>query len=134
LDRQGTVMLQETISKNTAVAVDIELRTNRRLPIRVMVEYETTEDFLIDYTANVSIGGMFIKTSKPLTLGTRFRIRFRLPNRSKPIESYAIVRWSVSPEKAGCMEAGMGVQFEELGRRDFTYVEEMVQTWEYTDD
>jgi len=127
-------MLQETNNQNAAVAVDIELRTNRRLPIRVMVEYETTEDFLIDYTANVSIGGMFIKTSKPLALGTRFRIRFRLPNRGRPIESYAVVRWCLTPEKSGCMAPGMGVQFEELCRRDFTDVEEMVRTWEYTDD
>lgn len=95
-----------------------------------MVEYATAEEFLIDYTANVSIGGMFIKTREPLELGTRFRIRFRLPTRKKPIEAYAVVRWCLPPDKAGRMEPGMGIQFEELSPRDFAEVERMLEVWE----
>lgn len=110
--------------------LSIERRTNRRLPIRVMVEYETTEDFLIDYTANVSIGGMFIRTDDPLELGTRFRMRFRLPDRKKPIETYAVVRWVVSVANPGRMQPGMGVQFDELGPKDFRDVQELIVGWE----
>ena len=119
--------LPEKIMSNSS---SIERRTNRRLPIRVMVEYETTEDFLFDYTANVSIGGMFIATGEPLQLGTRFRMRFRLPNRKKPIETYAVVRWVVDPEDLGGMQAGMGVQFEELTPKDHAEVLALIQRWE----
>ena len=111
-------------------APSIERRTNRRLPIRVMVEYETTEDFLFDYTANVSIGGMFIATGQPLQLGTRFRMRFRLPERKKPIETYAVVRWVVEPENTSGMQAGMGVQFEELQPKDLSEVQDLIERWE----
>ena len=45
----------------------IQQRATRRLPIRVEVEYSTTEDFLLDYTANVSLGGVFIVTDTPLS-------------------------------------------------------------------
>ena len=110
--------------------LSIERRTNRRLPIRVMVEYETTEDFLIDYTANVSIGGMFIQTKEPLEKGTRFRMRFRLPDRKKLIETYAVVRWVVSPEDSGPMQPGMGVQFDELSPKDLRDVQALIGIWE----
>ena len=63
-----------------------EKRVTKRLPIRVLVEYESTEDFLIDYTANVSVGGMFIQTDAPLPLGSRFRLRFRVPPRSRVMQ------------------------------------------------
>ena len=109
--------------------LSIERRTNRRLPIRVMVEYETTDDFLIDYTANMSIGGMFIPTKEPLEMGTRFRMRFRLPDRKKPIETYAVVRWVVSAENPGMMQPGMGVQFDELGPKDFRDVQKLIAGW-----
>lgn len=92
----------------------IEKRAMRRLPIRVLVEYEALSEFLEDYTANLSIGGMFIATETPLELGTRFRLRFAVPGRGKPIETVGEVRWCVPPEQAGAMNAGMGVQFDPL--------------------
>ncbi len=110
--------------------VGIEKRASKRLPIRVMVEYDSTEDFLIDYTANVSIGGMFIQTNDPLELGTRFRLRFRIPDRRRVIETYGIVRWVVPPGDAGPMVAGMGVQFDGLGPTDKKAVEDLLTQWE----
>ncbi len=114
--------------------VGIERRTNKRLPIRVMVEYNSTEDFLIDYTANVSIGGMFLQTDEPLALGTRFRLRFRIPDRRKPIETYGIVRWVVTPEESGPMVPGMGVQFDGLLPADRKAVENLLTKWEEKQD
>ena len=70
-----------------------ERRFERRLPIRITVEYEDTEDFLTDYTANLSIGGMFIETDEPLAMGARFRLRFSVPDRDEPIDTVAEVRW-----------------------------------------
>lgn len=108
----------------------MERRALRRLPLRVMVEYESLEDFLIDYTANVSVGGMFIRTETPLEEGTRFRLRFQVPGRSRPIETYGEVRWKLSPEDAGPMVPGMGVQFDELASTDRKAVLKMMGDWE----
>lgn len=108
----------------------MEQRTLRRLPIRVLVEYEHVEDFLNDYTANISVGGMFIKTEKPLEVGTRFRLRFRVPGKKRPIETYGEVRWAMPPEDAGPMTAGMGVRFDPLSASDARHVRDMIEDFE----
>ncbi len=109
---------------------DSDKRAAERLPIRMLVEYESSEDFLIDYTANMSIGGMFIQTSNPLEVGTRFRLRFRIPGRDEPVDTVGEVCWVLSPEEAGCMQPGMGVRFEELAQQDRLAVESMLEDWE----
>lgn len=104
----------------------IEQRTMRRLPIRVLVEYQALSDFLEDYTANLSIGGMFIQTDTPLDLGTRFRLRFAVPGRKKPIETVGEVRWSVSRDQAGAMNPGMGVQFDALAPPELRALQRLI--------
>lgn len=101
----------------------IEQRVCTRVPIRVMVEYQLLDDFLADYTANVSLGGMFVETKRPLDEGTRFRLRLRIPGRAKPVETYGEVRWTIGPGQGG--SPGMGIAFDDLtggDRRD-------VQAW-----
>ena len=128
--QEVTAMGQSSASQRLQEMSDAERRQDRRLPIRVLVEYECLEDFLVDYTANISIGGMFIKTDKPLEVGTRFRLRFQLPDMSRPIDTIAEVRWNLPPEDAGPMAAGMGIVFEELGGSDQAHVERLLETWE----
>ncbi len=109
---------------------EMENRVTKRLPIRVLVEYESAEDFLIDYTANVSVGGMFIQTDEPLPVGSRFRLRFKVPDHSKIIETFGEVRWSVPPAEAGPMRPGMGIQFDDLKASDLTLVQGLLAAWE----
>lgn len=99
----------------------LEQRVETRVPIRMRVEYENLSDFLDDYTSNLSLGGMYVHSQNPLALGTRFRLRFRLPNREKPIETYGIVRWV--NEETSQQPAGMGIQFDELKPSDQKSIE-----------
>ena len=57
-------------------------------------------------------------------------MRFRLPERKKPIETYAVVRWVVELENPSGMQAGMGVQFEELQPKDLSEVQDLIERWE----
>lgn len=107
---------------------EVERRVESRVPIRVLVEYEKVDDFLADYSSNLSLGGMFIQTDDPLAVGTRFRLRLRLPDRPKPVEAYAEVRWVVPTGGRGT--AGMGVQFEDLAPADLKAVEQLLGSWE----
>jgi type IV pilus assembly protein PilZ len=100
----------------------IEQRVASRVPIRVKVEYERLDDFLDDYTANVSLGGMFVRSDVPLPIGTRFRLRFRVPGRDKPVETFGTVTWVV-PEDHGGLVAGMGLKFDDLAPTDRRAVE-----------
>lgn len=47
-----------------------EKRAHDRMPIRLIVDYEDADDFLGDYTVNLSAGGTFIHTTRMLALGT----------------------------------------------------------------
>lgn len=94
-----------------------------RVPIRVRVEYQQVDDFLADYACNLSLGGMFIQTERPLPAGTRFRLRLLLPEPHEPIETYAEVRW-VADTVDG--ERGMGVRFDTLSRTARQQVERLL--------
>jgi len=67
-----------------ALVSESEHRTPR-VPLRVKVEYDVLDDFLDDYTANISMGGMFVRSDTPMPLDTTFRIRFSLPGRATPL-------------------------------------------------
>ncbi len=108
----------------------MEQRIATRIPIRMLVEYERLDDFLADYSANLSLGGMFIQTDKPLDIGTRFKLRLRIPGRTKPVETFGEVRWVVRKTDGGT--PGMGIEFDALTATDRKAVEAMLIGWEPT--
>lgn len=89
-----------------------------RLPLKVKVSYEVLDDFLDDYTANVSLGGMFVKSDAPLPVGARFRLRFEVPGRDKPVDTTGEVRWVVEPGDPSGLSSGMGISFGPLSIAD----------------
>lgn len=107
----------------------VEKRVSTRVPIRVQVEYESVDDFLADYSSNISLGGMFIQTDQPLDLGTRFRLRFKLPDRTKTVETFGVVRWVVPDDGTPGTVPGMGIQFDDLSSTDKRAVEKLLEGW-----
>lgn len=107
-------------------------RRHPRLPMQVELEYESAEDFVRDYCSNLSVGGMFIGTDRPLQEGTRFRLKFVVPGRERAIETVAQVRWVQLPEFDLPTEPGMGVHFERLSPGDRRDVEALLEAWEQT--
>jgi len=105
----------------------IEQRVATRIPIRVKVEYTRIADFLDDYASNLSLGGMFLQSQEPLPIGTRFRLRFRVPGQSKSVETYGIVRWVIPPKSANDASAGMGIQFDDLKPADQVSIDRWMQ-------
>ena len=49
-------------------------RDNIRAPIELKVEYKKLNTFFADYTKNICKGGTFIRTKKPLEVGTDLRL------------------------------------------------------------
>jgi type IV pilus assembly protein PilZ len=82
-------------------------RQSARAPIELKVDYKKMNSFFADYTKNISKGGTFIKTKKPLPVGTRFLFKLSVPNREAPFELLGEVVWS----KAEAEEPGMGIRF-----------------------
>ena len=53
-------------------------RGHDRLPFRMKVDYATVDEFVVDYTENISRGGAFIKTRRPLSPGTRLQVELNV--------------------------------------------------------
>lgn len=84
-----------------------ELRQHTRAPIELKVDYKKLNSFFADYTKNISKGGTFIKTKKPLPIGTRFLFKLTVPRRDEPFELLGEVVWSQGDGE----EPGMGIRF-----------------------
>ncbi len=84
-----------------------EHRSDARAPIHLKVVYRRLNSFFADYTKNVSKGGMFVRTARPLAVGERFAFRLELPSRPDPLDLAAEVV-HVQGEGEG---AGMGLRF-----------------------
>lgn len=94
-----------------------ERRRENRAAIELKVEYKRLNTFFYDYTKNISKGGTFIKTDRPLETGTLFVFKLRLPGADEPIELRGEVRWVVRPGEPlppsvpEGHEPGMGIRF-----------------------
>ncbi len=88
-------------------------RAASRHAIELKVEYKRLNTFFADYTRNISKGGTFIKTAKPLDIGTEFIFALGIPQLAEPLRLRGRVIWTVPQEKATDDEpAGMGIRFQ----------------------
>jgi type IV pilus assembly protein PilZ len=94
-----------------------EARVHVRAPIELKVEYKKLNTFIADYTKNISKGGTFIKTDRPLKIGTEFVFKLFVPSRSDPFTLRGSVAWIHSadtpppPSIQPVPERGMGIRF-----------------------
>ena len=58
---------------------DDDRRDEPRVPIELKVEYKKLNTFFADYTKNICKGGTFIRTKKPLDIGTVFVFQLGVP-------------------------------------------------------
>ena len=95
-----------------------ERRKFPRRPISIQVKYKSLDTFFYDYAINVSHGGIFIKTRKPLPRGSGIEIEFEIPDAPRSfMTSGKVVRVIASGEDE--MEpAGMGIEFDPLTTED----------------
>lgn len=94
-----------------------EKRRHARAAATLLVEYEDADDLIGDYTDNLSGGGTFVATSRPLPEGSRVRLALSFPGLLEPIHVDGEVRWTraVDDEEG---EAGVGIEFEPGEGRD----------------
>ncbi len=105
-----------------------ERRLGRRTAIELAVEYKRLNTFFSDYTKNISRGGTFIRTDKPLGIGTEFIFALTVPNLAEPLRLRGRVKWVIpaeaSTEKA---PAGMGIEFVWTGDEERRASEAIVE-------
>ena len=115
------------------MANDDDRRREARAPIELKVEYKRLNTFFYDYTKNISKGGTFIKTAKPLEIGTIFLFKLLIPSQAAPLELRGEVRWVVKEgsappsDIAADHEPGMGIRFVYDDPRERRSLEEVVE-------
>ena len=88
-------------------------RLGLRAPIELKVEYKRLNTFFADYTRNISRGGTFIGTDKPLKVGTEFVFALGIPHMGEPLRLRGKVIWTTDIEDATkANPAGMGIEFQ----------------------
>jgi len=86
-----------------------ERRSDARRPIELKVEYKRLNTFFADYTKNISRGGTFIKTSRPLPVGTEFLFKLFVPGRDRPLTIHGEVQRIIDHHDGE--EPGMAIKF-----------------------
>ena len=102
-----------------------ERRRHRRVPVRVVIDYETADAFFTDYALNLSLGGIFIRTDDLLPIGTRLRIHFSIPEHERFIDGWgkvARVQQAEEPDQP----AGIGIALEKLDDSASAVIDELV--------
>lgn len=80
---------------------------------RFLVRFESVQEFVLQYAANISAGGVFISTDFAPPMDSVITVVLELPGSSSPVTARAQVVHRVSPEEAAATQtdAGAGVQF-----------------------
>ncbi len=98
---------------------------NKRKAIRlhheIPVAYRSVGSFLTDWATNISRGGLFINTRKPLPVGTNVKILVQLPGKAFPYHFEGRVTRVTEFDNHANMVPGMGVEFtsvDESRRRE----------------
>jgi type IV pilus assembly protein PilZ len=90
-----------------------ERREFLRVTLNVLVEYANLEELRTDLAANISSGGLFIRTDTPLAIGTDITVHLVLPDESSPLALEATVMHTTLEDPHASMD-GMGVRFKTL--------------------
>ena len=88
-------------------------RAFRRYNVRFAVRFATVQDFVLEYAANISAGGVFVHTEDPPPLKTVVQVEMELPGGADPVPARGMIVHRVTKQEAeqrGTL-AGVGVQF-----------------------
>lgn len=106
-----------------------EKRRFARTALSLLVQYRfnTFEDFLAEYSVNLSAGGIFIRTDQPKPEGSIIYLQFSLKDGSRLIEGMGrVVR--VNPPGVAGRVAGMGIEFLNFDEDSTQLIAEIVSS------
>jgi uncharacterized protein (TIGR02266 family) len=95
-------------------------RSSPRVVLGVPVAYRFGNTIAAALTLNISRGGIAIRTTSPLAVGTAVKVRFRLPSAKTDVDAEATIAWTDR-------RLGMGVQFTKLSTTDQAQIDNYIQ-------
>jgi uncharacterized protein (TIGR02266 family) len=102
-------------------------RRHPRTPLHILVQFRFSsfEDFLAEYSLNISPGGMFIRTTEPCEEGSIIYLQFSLKDGSRLIEGMGRVVRVNPPPGSPERPPGMGVEFLNFDEESMALIDEI---------
>lgn len=87
-----------------------EKRKFARIPLakQCRIRFKDKEQFVSNFIKDVSLGGMFLRTKTPMSVGTVFNFEFEVPGARSAIRGRGVV---VRIGRTGDKVDGMGIRF-----------------------
>lgn len=85
-------------------------RAHERAGLVMKIHYPTVDDFVEDYTLNISHGGMRICTDQQLAVGDMLEMVLSFPTLAEPLRVTGAVRWVRHDDQTGENTAGVKLE------------------------
>ena len=108
---------------------DTAPRETFRLPFeaKVNIEFEKFTGFITEYSANISEGGIFIKTKDSKPVGTVLSFEFKLRDNFKLMQGLGEVVWVRTEDLPPDKPAGMGIRFHDIDAQSKELIRTMIE-------
>jgi uncharacterized protein (TIGR02266 family) len=114
--------LSDRLRMTTEMALDAQIlrRQNPRVKKMLTLSIRSQAGLAKAFSEDVSLGGMFIRTSSPLALDEVFNLKIQLPGEENPLDVGCQVCWVRSEAQAREQgrPSGMGVKFIQMSESD----------------
>ena len=108
--------------------VDPVIVDSRRVPLerKVILKFHHFGGFFIEYSANISLTGMFIKTEAPKLPGSIFIFEVWLGDEHRLVHGLGEVMWVRMEEEGPDRPCGMGIRFLKIDDESRVVVERVI--------
>ncbi|HEY4485980.1 MAG TPA: PilZ domain-containing protein [Nitrospiria bacterium] len=129
--KRSTVSTRNTAAPKDGIQAFIEKRRSLRKPLFVLeVKWKQYDKVFIGHTNNISIGGMFMSTTRPVKVGEQFPVEFVLPDQKTKIQCTGEVTWTRPYPQGGDGSEGIGLRFVNIDERKLKAIGEWLQRQE----
>src|SRR5712691_7377501 len=94
-------------------------RSSPRVVLGIPIQYRFGNTIAAALTLNLSRGGIAIRTTSPLDVAVKIKVRFRMPGSKRDIDAEGHIAWADR-------RVGMGVQFEKVDPANQTIIDNFV--------
>ena len=109
-------------------ACEFSSRKEARVQKTLSLTFKDRKSFVKAYTDNISKGGLFIMTERPLKQGEQFLLKLQVPDLPEPIKLNCEVSWVREQTDTEKRPPGMGVKFCKMTKKDNQALNQYFQT------
>jgi len=112
---------ERLLTRKTAARKGTAERRDPRYATTLKVTYQTTTDFVVDYTRNISTGGIFVDGRNAPDVGSEILFKLYPPGHENPIDLTGRVAWKRP-------SGGFGVRFTKTSTTIRSRLDQLVRT------